>query len=347
MTPRYFAVAVLVALSGCLPSSQHQNGRGISAADSTSMALAETVPVDSLDLVWSAVAPADDPMPVPSSMAWVGDALAVVETQQGSVRRFRDGEYFDRTDLEAESYPYAAGARGDTLVVFAKGSSQLQWVLPGLGIVRRVPSPSGTSAVLATPRGLFARVGGGADTLAPAVVALDESGLEVGRVALPGAPWRSIGFLRAWGDSVLALSGYRPVVDVIRPSGLEVDTLALVGFSTPQYVRSAQYQRGEVDEPPLLSASATAVGDRLFVLNMRTDHVRIDVYGRDGRLERVLSTRRARGPETVFALDLVARPGLEGEIEFAVLFTRPPGLMRTPDSRIDLYRWRPPPSMAL
>ena len=347
MTARLVAVSVL-ALVGCLPSSQRQNARTVSAADSSSMALAETVPVDSLALVWSAAAPPGDPMPVPSSMAWVGDALAVVETQDASVRRFRDGAYLDRTDLEDGSFPYAAGARGDTLVVLARGPNRLVWVVPGQGAARSVPAPTGTSAALATSDGLFARVGGGPDTLAPAVVALDEAGLEVGRAALPGAAWRQVGFVRAWGDSVLALSGYRPVVDVVRPRdgagrGLEADTLALRGFSTPQLVRSAQYQRGEVAEPPLLSSSASAVGDRLFVLNLRTDHVRVDVYGRDGRLERVLATRPVRGPETVFALDLAARPRPGGGVDLAVLFSRPPGLLRTPDSRVDLYRWTPPP----
>ena len=35
----------------------------------------------------------------------------VVEAQEGSVRRFSTaGAYLDRTDLPAESYPYAAGA---------------------------------------------------------------------------------------------------------------------------------------------------------------------------------------------------------------------------------------------
>ena len=117
---------------------------------------------------------------------------------------------------------------------------------------------------------------------------------------------------------------------MVRPGVLEADTLALVGFSSPQLPRSAQFERGEVDEPPLLTSSASAVGDRLFVLNLRTDHVRIDVYGRDGRLERVLSTRPVQGPETAFMLDLAARPGPDGSIDLAVLFTRPPGLMRSP-----------------
>ena len=93
-----------VALAGCLPSSQKQNDRSVTAADSASAAVAQTVPVDTLDTVWTARAPEADPMPVPSSLVWAGGTLAVVETQEGSVRRFTEGgAYLDRTDLPAES----------------------------------------------------------------------------------------------------------------------------------------------------------------------------------------------------------------------------------------------------
>lgn len=337
------ALALLaLGLAGCLPSSQRENDRSISAADSASAARAATVPVDTLRAVWTAAAPDTDPMPVPSTITWLGDALAVVETQAGSIRRFSStGAYLDRTDLPAESFPYGAGARGDTLVVFARGSRQLWWVRPGEGIVREAAAPLGTTVAVAAPGLLAARVGGGPDTLAPAVVRLDASGAEIDRQPLAGPAWRSIGFLRAWGDTVVALSGYRPVIDLV-PSGAPADTLALVGFDSPQLVRSAQFMRGEVDEPPLLTSSAAPVGDRLFVLNMRTDHVRIDVYGRDGALQRVLMTPVSRAPETVMALDLAARETASG-VELAVLFSRPPGLLRTPDSRIALYRWSSEP----
>ena len=339
---RRAALAAVLALAGCLPSSQKQNSRAISPADSASAALAEVAPVDTLDEVWTARAPEADPMPVPSSLGWAGDVLAVVESQEGSVRRFSGaGAYLDRTDLPAGSYPYFAGARGDTVVVFARGRSALLWAVPGAGVAREVPTPAGATNALAAPGLLAARVGGGPDADAPAVVRLSETGAETARQPLPGPAWRSVGFLRVWDGRLAALSGYRPVVDRVDVAdGLgPADTLALAGFASPQLVRSAQYARGEVDEPPLLTSSAAALDGRLFVLNLRSDHVRVDVYDRDGRLERVLVSP-SRGLEIDVALDLAARRGPDGDVELAVLLARPPGVFQTPESRVVLYRWR-------
>lgn len=336
------ACLVSLALQACLPSSQRENSRDLAPSDSAAQAIAQAVPVDTLAEVWTARAPEADPMPVPSTLAWVGDALAVVETQEGSLRRFgADGRYLDRTDLPAGSFPYLAGIRGDTVVVLARGGPSLLWVVPGQGVVREVAAPTGATAALATDGVLAVRVGGGPDSLAPAVVRLDETGAETARRPLPGSAWRSVGFLREWDGRIVALSGYRPVVDRLEgpeAGGLsDADTLALGGFYSPQLVRSAQFMRGEVDEPPLLTSSAAALAGRLFVLNMRSDHVRIDVYGREGELERILVSP-ARGLELDVAQDLAVRRGPGGAVEIAVLMARPPGVFQTPENRVVLFR---------
>ncbi|PAP75200.1 hypothetical protein [Rubrivirga marina] len=342
MTRAALAVTCAVALAGCLPSSQKQNSRAISAADSLSAEIAATVAVDTLVEVWTARPPTPEAMPVPTSLAWAGDTLAVVETQTGGVHRFSGaGAYLDQTALPAGSYPYLAGTLGDTVVVLAKGRTSLLWVVPGEGVAREVPVPTGTTNALAAPGLLAARVGGGPDTLAPAVVRLGEDGAEVARRPLAGPAWRSLGFLRLWAGRVAALSGYRPVVDVLNVQGGlgPADTLSLQGFDSPQLPRSAQFVRGEVDEPPLLTSSAAALDGRLFVLNLRSDHVRLDVYDRDGRIERVLVSP-TRGFEVDVATDLAVRPGPGGTVDLAVLMARPPGVLQTPESRIVLYRWR-------
>ena len=74
------------------------------------------------------------------------------------------------------------------------------------------------------------------------------------------------------------------------------------------------------------------------MINLRTDHARIDVYGRDGRLQRVLVSRAAE--ETDVALDLAVRER-DGAVEIAVLWARPPGILSGPTARLVLYRWRP------
>ena len=341
------AACLVASLAGCLPSSQRELDRDVSAADSASTAFAATVPTDTLAVVWTAGVPDDAPMRLPTTLAWTGDTLAVVETGDGSVRRFSDaGRYLDATALPAEGFPYLAGVRGDTVIVLARGPAEIWWAVPGRGVVRRAPAPAGASAAVAGPGRLAVRVGGGPGGERPAVVEVDDRGRALSRTPLPGAPWRSVGFLRLWGDSLLALSGYRPVLDVVR--GGQADTLALVGFDSPQFVRSAQFARGDVDEPPLLASSAAALGDRLFVLNQRGDHVRVDVYGRDGRLRRALVSPGPLDPVQPVALDLAVRPSAgdrqRGGVEIAVLRSHPPGVLRASSSEVVLYRWRPPPA---
>ncbi len=336
----FLAAALICLLAGCLPTSQREADRSVSPADSASAALAARTPVDTLEVAWTASPP--EPMRLASTISWQDNGLAVVETGQGSVQRFTAaGAFRDATPLPDGGYPYGAGTRGDTLVALARGPSELWWIVPGRGVVKRVPAPAGATAALAAPGRLAVRVGGGPDTLAPAIVRLDERGSEVGRTPLAGPAWRSVGFLRVWGDTLLALSGYRPVLDRVTESG--ADTLALVGFDSPQMARSAQFTRGEAGEPPLLAASAAALGDQLFVLNLRDDHLRIDVYGRDGRLQRVLVEPRPWQPLRPVPLDLAVRtlgPRQRG-VEIAVLRARPPGLLREGAGAVALYRWRP------
>lgn len=341
----YAVVLVGSVLAGCLPSSQRQNSRELSASDSVSVALAAEAPVDTLAVVWTARPPADDPAPVATSFGWLGDGLAVVETQEGSVRVFgADGAYAGRTRVGQDTFPYFAGTRGDTVVVLARGADRLLWVLPDIGVVRDEPVPGRAMAALATDSLLAVRTGGGAAGDDPAIVLLDEAGSVRERYPIAGPAWRASGFLREWGGWVLALSGYRPVVDVLAPSaegGAPLDTLALRGFGSPQLVRSAQFMRGEVDEPPLLTSSAAGLGGLLLVLNLRGDHVRVDVYDRTGDLQRVLLSPRPWAPTDAVPLDLaVRRRG--ADVDIAVLMARTPGLLQGPESRVVLYRWRPP-----
>ena len=331
-------------LAGCLPSSQKRIDRSVSAADSASAALAVVAPVDTLAVVWEA-SPALD---LPTSLGWLGDGLAVVETQGGAARVLgADGAERARIDLGGD-FPYLAGTVGDTVVVLARGADALRWAVAGRGVVRTLPAPPGASVALVTDSLVAVRTGGGAGEGPGVVEVLGPGGAVVARHPVAGPPWRAVGFLRAWRGRLIALSGYRPVVDVLDPAappGAPLDTLALSGFASPQLPRSAQYARGDVDEPPLLTSSAAALGDRLLVLNLRADHVRVDVYDRAGRLERVLV-----GPgrsEEVYPLDVAVRerggPQAGGAVQIAVLLARPPGLLQAPASRVVLYEWAPRP----
>ena len=257
---RVILLAAAVGLTGCLPGSGRKNDRALSPADSASIQLATTVPVDTLELAWTTRAPDDDPMPLPTSLGWMGDGrIAVVETQIGSIRLFgADSTYQSRVDLPEQSYPYFAGASGDTVGVLARGSSQLLWTVPGEGVVQEISVGEGAlNAWTSSPSGpISVRFGGGTSDEPAEVRQLDAEGTVI-RTASLSNPWRASGFLRSWGDSTLALSGYRPVVDVIVDG--QADTLALQGFDSPQLPRSAQFMRGDANEPPLLTSSADAL----------------------------------------------------------------------------------------
>ncbi|HEX8299587.1 MAG TPA: hypothetical protein VF594_10555 [Rubricoccaceae bacterium] len=347
MTPASAWILLLIGLAGCLPSSGRQSDTSIAPTDSASVALAETVPVDTLALGWEAAPRADDPMALPTTIAWTGEGadarIVVVDTKEGSIRLFTSSGRQARhisTGGGPESYPYLAGVRGDTAVVLERGLGRLAFVpLDSSGAVRHLPVPDSAAAVLVTDTDVFVRTGGGAEGNTPWLFRLDPRGRVASRHALRGAAWRATGLLKAWGPRVLALSGYRPVIDVWAPgSGPRLDTLALHGFSSPEFARSAQFMRGEVEQPPLLTSSAAALGDRLLVVNMRADHVRIDVYDPSGTLQRVLVSPRPWGRLPYIPIDLAVRR-VEATVELAVLMQRPSGILQSADSRLVLYRW--------
>ena len=345
----FHLLALLTLISGCLPTSGRHKDRSMSPADSASVRIAETVPVDSLELGWEAAARPDDPMPLPTSLAWVGEGadarIVVVETKDASIRLFTaSGRVARRIDTGGggASYPYLAGVRGDSAIVLERGTHRLAFVpLDSSGVVRRIPVPDSAAAALVTDSAAFVRTGGAAEGHPAFLLRLDARGRVTETHPLRGQPWRAAGFLRAWNGRVLALSGYRPVVDVLEPgasASAPLDTLALRGFSSPELMRSAQFMRGDVEQPPLLTSSAAALGDRLFVMNMRDDHIRIDVYDASGRLRRVLQQRRPWTTLAYIPVDMDVRQVGE-TVEFVILLQRPSGLIQQADNRVVLYRW--------
>jgi hypothetical protein len=339
------ALSLLLVLTGCFPSSnQRKLARDLFPSDSLSRAIAEAVPVDTLALVRRVEAPPEAALEYPTSLVRLGDGrLVVAETRRGALVTFDSvGAFRSALASEAFSYPFLAGVVGDTVAVLNRGAHRVDLVV-GDAVVGSVAVPEARNgAALFTGREVLyktAEEGAGS-----ALYRLDLGGAERARYALRGPYWRHLGFLRAWGDSLLALSGYRPVVDVLAPytpAGAVLDTLALVGFDSPQLARSRLWARGEVDEPPLLSPSAAPLGERLFVLNARPGWVHIDVFerGEGGlRLRRTLIQPDPEMDDRLLPIDLVVRRVGEA-VEFVVLTARPkPGLT--------FYRWTPEPGAA-
>jgi hypothetical protein len=339
--------------TGCLPSSQRRNTRAVTPADSLSMRIAAEAPVDTLRLAWTAEAPEASPFELPTSLAWLPDSLGgrlvVADTRGGSLHVVSpEGAYVGAWRPEGLQFPYLAGVRGDTVVVHSRGARRLDFVVDGR-VVRRLDLPADYSAVLATDSLLWAKRTEEGDTH---LARLDATGREAARYRLPGPYWRHIGFLRPWGDALLSLSGYRPVVDRLpagAPGGAMLDSLYLYGFDSPQLVRSYQFMQDEVDQPPLLTSSAAALGDRLYVLNLRVEEVRIDVYGpaREGaegglRLERTLVYPDVALLASAFPVDLAVRAVGGSGLQFALALQNPGGVLAPSGGRLVMLAWDGP-----
>src|SRR5690606_22953242 len=165
--------------------------------------------------------------------------LIVADTRSGALHVVSsEGEYAEARRPDGLDYPYLAGHRADTLVVLSRGTNRLGFVV-GESVVRTIPLPEERIAsALATDAALYAKR---ADDEGLALLRLTEAGGVAARYPLAGPYWRHVGFLRDWDGALLSLSGYRPVVDRLAPGAAAPDTLALVGFDSPQLMRSNQF----------------------------------------------------------------------------------------------------------
>ncbi len=335
----FFPVLVLLfGLTGCLPYSCNRiESRRLFPADSLSRQMAAALPVDTLRLQWTTTGP-EDALTHPRTVLFGADGrLYVADTERNGVFMFEgDGRFAGEIADAAFAFPYLAGQWGDTLAVFNPQARRVDYVRDG-AVVGGVPLPAdvprrgGLLYVAAGPGRLFLKAIG--QDFDGYVARLDAQGAVVARHPLAGPYWRHAGLLRLWGDSLLSLSGFRPVLDVLPPGG-GLDTLALAGFDSPMLARSRLFMLGEIDEPPLLTASAAPAGDRLFVLNMRPGWLRVDIYDRDGRLRHVLTQEKPAFNQDYYPTDLAVRRTDDGAFEVAVVVARPA-------PAVALYRWRP------
>ena len=97
--------------------------------------------------------------------------------------------------------------------------------------------------------------------------------------------------------------------------------------------RTRQFMLKDLTQPPLLTSAASAVGDRLFVLNLRPGWLRVDVYDESGKLKNILTQPTPSFNSEYFPTDLAVRQIGDGpEYEFAITLIEP-------EARVDRYRW--------
>lgn len=341
------AAVLLVLISGCLPySCRREEPTALMPADSLSRAIAAEAPTDTLDFLWSAGEAFEYPRTVrfgdsgPSTSRFV--YVADVERDAVIVLGENGTLLHEIGDL---AVPYLAGMRGDTLAAFSPPNAEMHLLVSG-EVVATIsvddPERSNRDLIYAAygPPLFYKRVPAEGDGF---IARVDRSGRLHERHPLPGPQWRRAGLLRTWGDTLVSLSGYRPVVDLLSgmgqaggdtAGGARLDTLALRGFDSPMLPRSHAFLLGDVSQAPLLTPSAAFTGDRLFVINIRMGWLQVDVFDRDGMLRRRLVERDPAYSQSFFPQDLDVRLAADGTYRIAVVLTEP-----APELRV--YAWRP------
>ncbi len=259
---------------------------------------------------------------------WVSDAEA-----NRLSRLSNDGVVLSQHVDERFSYPYLAGIDGDTAFVFSPGRFSIQRLLDGtVDDIRATPNAprAGLLQYAHVHNGtIFVKLLG--DDFTGYVTDVKDDPDAAVRTELRGPSWRWAGGLRSWGDTLISLRGYRPVIDLILPDGRR-DSLLLQGFDSPMLARSRLFALGQVTKPPLLTSSAYPLEGRLFVLNMRPGWLRVDVYDRDGRLARILTQRDPGFDRGFYPIDLSVRRSSPTTVQIAVAVVEP-------EPRVALYSW--------
>ena len=326
----WLSVFLLLFLSGCLPySCTRTETRVLMAADSLSRAIAETFPVDTLRQVWVGMGPEAGAMAYPRTVRFGHDGrIYVSDTERNSLFVFaEDGAFVEEITDEAFAFPYLAGVRGDTLLVFSPEARRVDFVAERR-IVGSVPTPEDLPArgalqyAAADAKALYFKALG--EGFSGYLARLDDEGTITARHTLDGPAWRYAGLLRPWGDTLLSLSGFRPVLDQL-PADFSAppDSLVLSGFDSPMLARSRLFLIGETHQPPLLSAAAAPTDTLLFVLNMRPGWLHIDAFDRQGHLRLKLTQENPAFNQDYYPTDLDARQSADGHFEIAVVTTKP------------------------
>ncbi len=296
------------------------------------------MPVDTLMLVWEQMGEAGAVLQYPRTVLF-GDSghVFVSDAKENVIHEYRaDGVLHRMHSSPALTYPFLAGIRGDTLVVFNPEMRRIDFlrndrVIKNITMPDEVAEKQRLQYTTATDKHLYYKTIG--EDFEGYLVKMTDTGQVLDRTLLPGPVWRRAGLLEVWGDSLLSLSAYQPVVDVVT-STTRVDTMSLVGFDSPMLARTRAFMLGDIYEPPMLSSSAATAGDALFVLNLRPGWLRVDVFNRAGKITHRLVQDAPAFSQNFYPIDLDVQVDSTGTYELAIAFVEP-------RPKLALYRWRP------
>ena len=350
-----FTFTFLLILGGCFPHScRRSESTELLPADSLSRDIARSIPADTLRLLWTSGGTDQHPLEFPRTVrAGTDGSVYVSDVQRHSLFVLTENGSGREIPLPHIEVPYLAGMSADTVSIFNPATLTMYRLLDDELV--------DSMKIEDTERNENSLVYGAADDLIHykrvgqdqngIVLSYAGDGTPVDSTRLTGSYWRHAGLLKTWGDTLVSLSGFRPVVDLIVPAdgppfqasaarteqpatrlpAAAADSLSLVGFDSPMLARSLSFIRGDIHEAPLLSASAAASGNLLFVLNMRPGWLQVDVFDREGHLQHRL-VQSTRGYESAFfPQDIDVRRTPEG-YEIAVIISEP-------QPELQVFRW--------
>lgn len=330
------AFAGLLFLTGCLPSCGRQEERALMPEDSLSRAHAATVQVDTLRPTWTSPSGL---FAYPRTVRWTDAGYLAVSDPEADRVVLLDSVGAVAREWSVPGTPFLAGAWADTVVAFEANNARFHFLTPtGLSADSvAVPNlPDDRTLVrygAATPRYLYFKAGS-AETRPFVQVLSRDGGLLKTYTFEEGRHWRYAGLLRTQGDTLLSLSGYRPVIDrlAISDLGLSRDTLLLFGFDSPMLFRTRLALKRKSVQAPLITSASAVAGAYLFALNLRPGWIQIDVF-ENGTLIRSIIAGDVAINRNFWPVDLDAREGAGG-FDIAVALTRP-------EAQILQFRWAP------
>lgn len=300
--------------AGCLPSSCHRiEPRDIAPQDSLSRELAQSLTPDTIMSHTAYTGSADQMLEWPRTVLLDDEGRVYVgDTKRHSIFTFEtDGTLKYEFSWPDARFPYLAGWRSDTLVVFTPGESQasMNYVVDTVR-VRAFDTPSVQRGTLqyatVTSSSAFVKAVTQADT--HFVWQLNHHGEIHAEVRLSGTSWDHAGFLRTNEQSLFSLTGFFPrMIHWKDGLGGALEQVRLSGFDSPMLRRTWAYSQGSGRNAPLLTSSAVWGGEYWFVLNLRPGWLRVDVYAADGALQNILIEEDPSYLKQFYPIDIAVR----------------------------------------
>ena len=323
--------------TGCLPSSCRRiESRAVFPADSLSRQIAAIIPVDTLAPPTIITAP---DLRYPRTVLFDNDdQIYVSDTEHNKIFIFpSEGTSHTSFTLPNTSFPYLAGWRNDSLVVFDPESRKFHFVVDTTAMASLSADQAPANALqyaFAAASGLYLKAVTRDTT--HFLWKLDRTGAPVQETILYGSTWKHAGLLRGSGNRLVSLSGFYPWAlfwagDLIE----EPDTLRWWGFDSPMLRRTYAFEQGQGRGAPLITSAAAAAGEFWFVLNQRAGWLRIDIYDRSGMIQYIFVEANPGYLKDFYPIDIAAKHNPDSSYRLAVALVAP-----TPS--ISVYRWTPP-----